>query len=183
MTKPQLFIITINIIIELSIIQSNNHKVSYNQIAGKIILTTIIYKVLFKLKDVKYRQYNAIIVAFFFSILIDWNIIANYPNTAIAQQKYPNKIIIKEYFNNIQLTQKQTIPTITITIPFSAGVKTLDNYYQPTVITIQTGSKITWKNDDISPHTATSLANDSNSSNNGKIFDTGYSLQALLNPL
>ncbi len=122
----------------------------------------------------KYRQYNAIFVAFFFSILIIGILSTNYPSTVNAQQKYPNKDNDKGISQqHQQLTQKQTIPTITITIPFSAGVKTLDNYYQPTVITIQTGSKITWKNDDISPHTATSLANDANSSNNGKIFDTG----------
>ena len=121
----------------------------------------------------KYRQYNAIFVVLFFSILIIGILLPIYPSTVNAQQKHPNDNNNKTILQQHQLTQKQIIPTITITIPFSAGVKTLDTYYQPTVITIQTGSKITWKNDDISPHTATSLANDSNSSNNGKIFDTG----------
>lgn len=98
-------------------------------------------------------------------------------DTATAQQQYPNNINnnngVPPQQQPQQQIQKQSTLGITISVPAGAGLKILDNYYQPMVITVPVGSKIIWKNDDVSPHTATSLSNGSNPSGNGKIFDTG----------
>ena len=45
-------------------------------------------------------------------------------------------------------------------------------YYQPNPATVPSGSRVTWTNKDIAPHTATSGLS-SSAEDSGKIFDTG----------
>lgn len=60
----------------------------------------------------------------------------------------------------------------TIVIPAGGGLRILDQYYQPLVVTVVNGSAVVWRNDDTAPHTATSGIGPSDT-NKGKVFDTG----------
>ncbi|HYZ58331.1 MAG TPA: hypothetical protein VE544_01640 [Nitrososphaeraceae archaeon] len=65
--------------------------------------------------------------------------------------------------------------TITITIPNGAAVQESSlnkEYYKPVNMKITSNSKVTWINQDIAAHTATS-GQSIDSSDSGRVFDTG----------
>ena len=59
-----------------------------------------------------------------------------------------------------------------ITIAEGSAAQQVKVYYQPNPVAVSSGSKITWTNKDIAPHTATSGLS-SSAADSGKIFDTG----------
>ena len=59
-----------------------------------------------------------------------------------------------------------------ITIAEGSAAQQVKVYYQPNPAAVFSGSKITWTNKDIAPHTATSGLS-SSAVDSGKIFDTG----------
>ena len=59
-----------------------------------------------------------------------------------------------------------------ITISEGSAAQQVKVYYQPNPSAVFSGSKVTWTNKDIAPHTATSGLS-SSAADSGKIFDTG----------
>ena len=69
-----------------------------------------------------------------------------------------------------------------ITISEGSAAQQVKVYYQPNPSAVFSGSKVTWTNKDIAPHTATSGLN-SSAADSGKIFDTGLISPDQLNQL